>query len=98
MKKAELRNIIREEIWHYIYNFDNDYVPQPIREGMIDKFMDRITKVVKDDAKRRAVADVNKDIANSMKRIADEEDNIRQLINGKLTPEEMKQLAARIKG
>ena len=82
MKKSELRKIIKEEL---------------LRENMIDSLFKHLRGVVDNDMKRRAVAQANVEIADSMKIIADNEDNIRKLLNKQLSNDEVLDLLKKLK-
>lgn len=83
MKRSELRGIIREEL---------------IREGLLDKMFNHLKGVVDDDAKRRAVAQVNSEVAASMERMAKEEETMKKLLKNELSNKEIAQMIARLKG
>ena len=85
MKKSELNQLIKEEY------------QQVLREGLIDNIFTHLKKVVDDGTKQRAAAEVNTKIAKSMKKIADEEENLKKMLSNELSDSELNDLLIRLK-
>ena len=64
--------------------------------GLIENFINYRDRIIKDESRRRATAEVDEKIARHRQAMLDEEENLRKMINNELSKEELKELYQRL--
>ena len=64
--------------------------------GLIENFINYLDRIIKDESRRRATAEVDEKIARHRQAMLDEEESLRKMINNELSKEELKELYQRL--